>query len=346
MPEAEKPAIRSTLRMVAELAGVSTATVSYVMSGRTGGRTGVSPATIERVREAAAELDYHPNQAARAIRTGRTNLVLLSLTMLSDPWAQALSQAVSAAVAPVGLIALILADGDWPDALTRQPADASFIDEVSTDEHRAALGRLVRRGNRMVVFDDHLEPEGFDVIRSPATEGCRLAVRHLVASHQKIGCLATTRSVRLRTNRFQVYLDELAAAGLPVRDADVETFELDAASAYAAATRLLTKPDRPTAIYAITDFAAIGAIQAAHRLRLGVPDDVAIMGVGNTIEGERLQPSLSSVGPTDFFSRAAAIVRDKAMAETSGTGRLHEFTWSLFVRESTAGTPAPPRFPS
>lgn len=329
---------RTTLRMVAELAGVSTATVSYVLSGRTGGRTGVSEATMDRVRRAAQELNYHPNQAARAIRTGKTNLVLLSLTMLSDPWSQEVSTAVSAAVTPAGLTALILADGDWATAITRQPSDVAFIDNVRTDQDRAELHRLARSGYRLVVFDDDLEPDGYDVIRSNPTEGCRLAVRHLLESHERIGCLTTPRGLQLEHRRYAVYLEELEAAGVPFREEYVETIDLDPTSAYSAAVRLLSRPDRPTAIYAISDFAAISAVQAALRLRLRVPEDVAIIGVGNTLDGERMEPSLSSVGPTNFFPRVAEILRERATGEPPGSGTLYDFSWSLFARETTVGS--------
>ncbi|MBO0812095.1 MAG: LacI family DNA-binding transcriptional regulator [Microlunatus sp.] len=331
-----KPA-RTTLRMVAELAGVSTATVSYVLSGRTGGRTGVSEATMERVRRAARELDYHPNQAARAIRTGRTNLVLLSLTMLSDPWSQEVSEAVSTAVTPDGLTAMILADGDWATAITRQPCDVAFIDNIDTDEDLAALHRLAKSGYRLVVFDENLEPDGFDIIRSNPTDGCRLAVRHLLESHHKIGCLTTPKGREFKHRRYAAYLEELEEADVPFREDYVETIELDPTSAYEAAIRMLSKPDRPTAIYAISDFAALSAVQAALRLRLRVPEDVAIIGVGNTLMGRRMEPTLSSVGPTDFFPRLAKILRDRATGGPLGPGRLHDFSWSLFARESTLG---------
>lgn len=325
---------RPTLRMVAELAGVSTATASYVLAGRARGSARVSQATIGRVRDAARQLQYRPNQAARTMRTGRTNVVLLSLTMLSDPWALAMAEAVSAAAIPAGLTALILADGDWKATLDRQKADAVFVDAIEEGD-LAEIRRLVDRGDRIVAFDDSLEPDGFDVVRSPAIDGCRLAIRHLAQRHDRIGCLATDTG-RAHNRRLQVFRDELEAAGIGIGEHDVETFERDPASAYEAATRMLDRDDRPTAIYAVTDFVAISAIRAAHRLGIGVPDDVAIIGVGNTIEGERTRPTLSTVGPTDFYSRVAEIITDRATGTDTGPGRLYEFDWSLFARESTA----------
>lgn len=326
---------RATLRMVAEEAGVSTATVSYVVSGRAGRSAGVSEETARRVREAAERLGYRPNPAARSMRTGKTGVVLLSLTMLSDPWSQAVAEAVNRALLPHGITTLIMADDDWEPVLQRQPCDAAFLDAVPASPNaKQRLADLAAAGHRLVIFDEKLEPNDFDVIRSTAMPASRMVVDHLARAHTKIGCLtATTR--RTKANRFHAYTTGLAAAGLKVRKDYVEVYPRDAAGAYAAAMRLLTLPDRPTAIFATTDFAAISAIHAAQRLRLRVPEDVAVAGVGNTRESEQMDPALTTVGPTDFFDRLAEIIRARAVGEDDAPGRLHEFPWTLFVRDSS-----------
>ena len=127
---------RPTLRMVAERAGVSTATVSYVFSGRAGAARGqASPRPPPpRVLAAADELNYRPNSAARAIRTGRSGMVQLSLHMLSDPWSLAVADAVNVEANRHGLTTLILADGDWHAALDRVESDVAYLDGVGLDE--------------------------------------------------------------------------------------------------------------------------------------------------------------------------------------------------------------------
>lgn len=322
--------------MVAEEAGVSTATVSYVVSGRSGRSSGVSEETARRVRDAADRLGYRPNPAARSMRTGRTGVALLSLTMLPDPWSQAVAEAVNRELTPRGMTTLIMADSDWHPVLLSQPCDVAFVDAVY-DQARAQqqLAELAARGYRLVIFDETLEPDGYDVIRSLAMPACRLAVDHLIAQgHTKIGCLTASKR-RTRTSRFYAYTSGLKAAGLATRDDYVEVYPRDPIGAYAAAMKLLGLPDRPTAIYATTDFAAIAAINAAQRLQLRVPDDVAVIGIGNTLESEQMDPALSSVGPSDFFDRLAEIIRARAVGEDDAPGRLHEFPWTLFARDST-----------
>ncbi|WP_285726177.1 LacI family DNA-binding transcriptional regulator [Psychromicrobium xiongbiense] len=325
---------RPTIKSVAQAAGVSTATVSYVLSGRGGARaSGVSAATAERVRDAAQALGYRPNQAARTIRTGKTNLLMLSLTMISDPWALDLSRAVGSLAAEKGLTAMILADADWRLALRRQNADVTFIDGPEREGDRELLRSAARR-QRLMVFSEVLEPEGFDVVRSLPGSACHRAVNHLLAKNQRVGLLQSTLdSSAGRAVRIAAYRDGLQQAGLPFRPDYVADHGLDALSAFNAAIRLLSLPDRPTAIYATTDYAAIGAIQAAQSLQLRVPQDVEVIGIGNTTEGEQMTPALTTVGPMDFFDTVARFLVERA-ADPQAPATVLEFPWELIKRDS------------
>ena len=86
---------KPTIRDVAKSAGVSLTTVSYVLSGRLGGTTRISDATQERVQAAAKELGYVPNQAARGMRRGKTDLVAIAIGDLEWPWDRALATAAA-----------------------------------------------------------------------------------------------------------------------------------------------------------------------------------------------------------------------------------------------------------
>ena len=332
---------RPTLRMVADLAGVSTATVSYVFSGRSGGAggAGVAEHTMRRVLEAADELNYRPNRAARAIRTGRTGTVQLSLHMLSDPWSLAVAQAVNDAANEQGLTTLILADGDWHTALDRIESDVAYLDgAVDTEEDRRKLHDLVERGQRLVVFSETLEAEGYDVIRSAALPGCYLAMDHLLEHHVEIGCLAAEGAVRgaaTGVTRYTPYVERLAERGIPLDPAFTSTYVETQASAFEAAVELLSGERRPTAVYATTDFAAIAAINAAHMLGLRVPHDVAVIGVGNTPDAQVIAPTLTTVGPTGFYERQAEIIVARALDQDPEPPRMHEFAWSLIPGGST-----------
>lgn len=343
---AAAPRRRPTLRMVAELAGVSTATVSYVFSGRNGGDSGVAEPTAKRVLEAAEQLNYRPNRAARTIRTGRSDTVQLSLHMLSDPWSLAVAAAVNAEANRHGLTTLILADGDWYAALDRVESDVAYLDgAVDTDDGKRKLQALVERGQRLVVFSETLEPAGYDVIRSDAVPGCYLAMDHLLERHTAIGCLVADGAVRSpEHSRYTPYLERMRDHGLAVDPSHTASYAETQASAFTAAVALLSQENRPTAVYATTDFAAIAAINAAHMLGLRVPHDVAVVGVGNTPDAQAVAPTLTTVGPSDFYERQAEIIVARALDTEAPEPQLHEFPWSLFPGGST-DLDAPPRAP-
>ncbi|MFJ3957536.1 LacI family DNA-binding transcriptional regulator [Arthrobacter sp. NPDC090010] len=328
--------VRPTIRMVAERAGVSTATVSYVLSGRGPGTKGpgVKAETTRRVREAAEELGYRPNQAARAVRTGKTQTVLLSVTMLQDPWSLEVVEAVSTAARSHDLTPLIMADDDWTIALERTQADAVFIDSVRP-EQRPALTKLARRGVRLVVFDSTVEPDGFDVVRSDDLGGCRTLVDHLIDEWDDVALLGpgATDPRRGRAGVFHAALAERGRTAAGNRVADIVG---SPGSAYAGALRLLDQEDRPRAVYASSDYIAINAVHAAQSLGLVVGRDVAIAGVGNTLAGERLQPSLTSVGPRELLGTVASIMVDVATGDKP-VGALHDFPWEVWERASTHG---------
>lgn len=335
--------IRPTIKTVAAEAGVSTATVSYVLAGRTNGSaSGISPATARRVQAAAEKVGYIPNQAARAIRTGRSNLMMLSLTMLADPWSLSVSRAVSKAAQSAGVTPMILADTDWRTAIRRQGADVVFIDAAAEEGDPELLAELARHNN-LVVFSETLEPDGFDVIRSLSGTAMDAAMDHLTAQHSKIACLTPGASLlSTRPVRYGAYLAGLERAGLEVQPRYVVPFDGEEVGAYEAAVQLLSQPDPPTAIFATSDFVGIAAIHAAQRLRLSVPEDLAVVGVGNTVQGEVMAPSLSSVGPADFFNRLAAFLVDRALND-SRPPQVLEFPWQFFVRESAPAAPSLPQ---
>ena len=321
------------MKMVAERSGVSVATVSFVLSGRRSGQVAASAATAERIRAVADELGYRPNQAARAIRTGRSGLVLLSLTQLSDPWCQSVSRAMNDACGGLPVQPLILADGDWGEVLDGQPVDAAFVDAASVVDLERITG-LVRRGLRMIVFSDDLEPDGFDVIRSRQQEGCALAMDYLLAERSTVGCLTGSDPDRPGWHREHAYLAALEASGIAPRPGHFQRYTQDHASVYESALRLLDRDDPPSAIFATSDFAAITAVNVAQRLGLSIPDDLAVVGVGNTEEAAEMSPGLTSVGPTDFFDTLAKLIIDTAEHPDDHQPKRHDFPWQLHHRQT------------
>lgn len=324
------------MRTVAEAAEVSTATVSQVLNGRT---DTASAATRERILRVAEELGYRINRSARAMRTGRSGLALLSLTMLADPWSQEVAQVVAARLRQEDVQALVLPDGDWLDVLQQRDFDVAFVDDVEPQQLEGLAG-LVAGGGRLVAMGPQVKhPDGVDFVDSPSSDGCRAAVEHLIElGHERIHCLTGTYEGQL-SRRGQIWRQVMTDAGLPCGDDMVFTFGYDRNEAMTQALHSLRSPERPTALYCTTDFAAIAAVHAAALLQIDVPGELSIMGAGNTAEGRHLVPGLSTVGPVGFAERLAEVVIDRLHDRRPPA--LHHFEWQIITRGTTAAAPQP-----
>ncbi|HEU5224132.1 MAG TPA: LacI family DNA-binding transcriptional regulator [Candidatus Lumbricidophila sp.] len=326
---------RPTLKTVAAEAGVSTATVSFVLSGRAD--IGISAETKARVRAAAQRQRYVPNAAAQATRTGRTGIIQLSLWVWSDPWSQALATEVTKAANAHGLTATVIMGQDWYQACERMRPDVAFVGVVGDRKAELAkLKRLVERGQRFVVFDEHLKPAGYDVFRSLAMDGTRLAIEYLLSHTDQVGCIYTGGDDEF--SRVRVFREAMADRGLTVREDWVVNCVENFASAFDAAEKLLSREDRPRAIFTTSDLIGIPAIHAAQRLGLRVPEDVEVIGIGNTPDAGQIHPGLSTVGPQHLFESIADALIEQALAAPSELrdGRQFDFEWHIVERESTS----------
>lgn len=329
---------RPTIRMVAERAGVSVATVSYVLSGRPGAQaTGVREDTAVRVRTAAEELGYVPNSSARAVRTGRTGTILLSLTMLSDPWSLSIVRAVSRAAAGAGLTPLIAADTDWRPLIQKVQTDAIFIDAPKAGE-QDLFASLAARGHNVIVLHPEIEPDGFDVVRSEEYAGCRLLADRLLDQFSTVGLLAPAGVDPKRLGqRARAYVDAHEARGLSVRPEWCPPTGDDETSAFQAALNLLRSPDRPRAVMATSEFIAQAALGAAAVLGLRPGVDIGIAGVGNAFDDRTGGVGVTSVGPDRFFDTVADLIVGRATGTDTSPRRAHAFAWQVFDRETTLG---------
>ena len=164
---------RPTIRDVADAAGVSLTTVSYVLSGRSGGNTRISQPTQDRVHEAAHDLGYVPNRAARGMRRGRTDVVALAITDLDDSWDRALATAAARILPRHGYQPVILVGGSWRQFMLSGGADGVILGSVPAHrppEDLDTIAEVVDRGAVLLIFSNSVQPDGFDVL-APDTAG-------------------------------------------------------------------------------------------------------------------------------------------------------------------------------
>lgn len=333
-----------TQRDVALRAGVSTATVSYILSGRRGRENPVSEATRQRVLDAARDLGYQGNHAARSLRRRRTEFVCVVHRPPSNPWADRLVEQVYDAASRYGysMIMMPAGPGDRARMVARMLRE-QYVDGAILTSYRGApgeeLGGLARNGLALVAFDDVVEPDGFDVVRQFQSAACYRAVEHLIGrGHRRIAFFGRGDPTRPPEDdvRFAAYRRALADHGIPVDESLTIAAAEHRAAAHLATAALLERDDPPTALFSASDRGGIAAIRAAQQVGKSVPHDLAVVGVGNTDEGEVIAPALTSVG-TPVFDFTVVVERffERVMTRASLPGiELHQ-PWDLIVRQSS-----------
>ncbi|PSL03583.1 LacI family transcriptional regulator [Haloactinopolyspora alba] len=336
---------QSTSRDVAARAGVSVATVSYVMNGRTDRR--IPAETRERVLEAAEELAYAPNRSARSLRRRRTEQVCLVVGSIGVPAYDQLARDVHlrADEAGYGVITLVVdsaARAEKAVALLHQRiADGAVVAPSVPYLSEESLTGIARSGLPLVVMSNTAKPDGFDVVRAPEAAACTQALDHLFGSgRRRIAFMGHEHELDddpLPSERLDAYLDALDRHGAPRDGSLIVRGANDRVAAYHAATGLLTREDRPDAIFAASGRGAVSAIWAARDADLSVPDDVAVLGSGNLPESLITRPTLSTVGPADAddFTEVARLLFDRISAGVPAEGREITDPWSYNHRGST-----------
>jgi LacI family transcriptional regulator len=333
---------RPTIRQIADLAGVSIATVSRVLNGR----GDVSPGTRELVSRVIREHGYSANRSARGLSAGRTGLVGVLVPLVYPAYFSAILEGAAEALSERNLQIVLSPTGHEHDrevsVLDRLHGltDGALI--VLPEESSEELERLLDGGYRFVVLDPLMPlEERIPSVSAAHTSGADQAMRHLLElGHRRIAQISGPPGWLATEDRRLGYRAALAAARiLPDPALEVQA-EPEIVPGREAADSLLGLPEPPTAIFAFNDNIAIGAIQAARARGLHVPGDVSIVGFDDVEYATIVTPALTTVRqPLAEMGRTAVSLLNRLL-ERERFETLHvELATRLVVRESTA----PPR---
>ncbi|KQX61081.1 LacI family DNA-binding transcriptional regulator [Streptomyces sp. Root1310] len=287
---------RPTSRDVAQAAGVSQAAVSLVLGDKWRGR--VSETTAERVREAARELGYRPNLAARNLRLGRTRTVLLVVPALTTEFFAGVYTGAARVAAEhgFGVVLYPSPEGVGPARDPFASAQAALDGVLASSMAADALTAI--RGDQLPLVMLDSDPSGSlgaATVNLDIADGVRQVADHLLGlGHRRFLHLAAD----IPSWTFEVRARELAArvgavAGTSLRTAPAP-ISID--GALAAAEAALSAPGpRPTAVVCDDDKLAAGVYKALRRLGLRVPDDVSVTGLDDLALATALDPELTTV---------------------------------------------------
>lgn len=332
----------TTMRDVAKATGVSQSTVSRVLSGATSA-VPIAPETRERVLAEARRLRYRPNPLASGLRGARTMLLGVIVREITDPFFAGAIEAVSAEATARGYnIILGHAHGKADEAmalravLETRHCDAILVLGDTSDQPRL-LEDLRGTPVPLVALWQGQALPGIRTVNVDNRAGIEAVVELLFElGHRRIGFIAGRPLGDIR-ERAAAFIAKLGELRVEVPDVYIQQVQNHPAGGVAALETLMALDPPPTAIVASTDLLAIGALHAAHRLGLRVPDDISITGFDDIPLAAFTVPSLTTVHMP--IAEMAKVAVHEAMSADSGVAegglREHVLEPSLVVRGST-----------
>jgi DNA-binding LacI/PurR family transcriptional regulator len=292
-----RDAKRPTSRDVAAEAGVSRATVSYVLNG-TDQKHRITPATRDRVLQVAHRLGYEPNAVALALRAGRTEIVLVEMPNwpLGPPVAEALDTMVES-LEQLGYTPLVHFRRADPRSLARASQRVHPVGVIAPGPELSpeAAQRLRALGARgLVAFADRALPHVYTYVLDQTRMG-RLAVEHLARrGHRRVLALMPDDAALrlLAEQRLSGARDASAENDVALRALEIP-LRRDAIAPVLAAE--LGRADGATAIYAFNDELALVALELMREREIAVPGQMAIIGCDDSPAAERIRPRLTTL---------------------------------------------------
>lgn len=331
---------RPTMKDVAARAGVGLKTVSRVVNEE----PGVTPDTIQRVREAIDALGFRRNDSARLLRTGRTASIGLVLEDLADPFYSPLSRAVEEVARAHSTLLFTGSSAENAEreqelvlAFCARRVDGLVVVPASND-HRY-LEPEIDAGVSTVFVDRPAGGIDADVVLTDSAGGVREGVAHLIAhGHRRIAFIGDQPRIHTATERLRGYREAMAAAGLPVNEEWISMGPTAPERVRAALAPMLSGPEPVTALFAGNNRVTVTAV----RVLLGELRPVALVGFDDFELADLLRPAVTVIAQDAVgLGRTAAKLLFRRLDGGSDRPRRIELPARLIVRGSGEIPPAP-----
>jgi LacI family transcriptional regulator len=336
---------RPTQTDVAKVAGVSRATVSYVLNDMES-NIPISTETRQRVLSAISQLGYEPDTRAQSLRSGDSKIIGLLIPDIHNPHYWQMVDGIEEETYKAGYD-LILAhssvnrarEEDCIKALSRRTMSGLII--VTSQNYLAEnlIERLRASGRPVVAVD----APGFDYSATDYRQGTHELLNYLLKlGHQKFAFINGVADMKVGLDRLEVFVQLLTEKGFPKAHRHVENCGFEIEDGYQAALRVFSKKPRPTALIVINDLLAIGAIRAASDLGLHVPNDVSIASFDDLPISSYIVPRLTTVRRDNkAIGQAMTRMLLERLKDPKRPQQKLELPTEFIIRESTARAPKP-----
>ncbi|MDI2030146.1 LacI family DNA-binding transcriptional regulator [Saccharopolyspora sp. TS4A08] len=331
----------ATLADVARVAGVSSATVSYVLNGT----RKVRPETERAVRAAVEEVGYIQNTLARSLATARTLSIGVAISSASNPYFTEILQGIEAEAVDRGYSLLVADPRDDPDHELRvvshlhQRRIDGIVLAPSPDPSRTM--RYLADHDVPTVLADRVIAGGYDQVSTDNTESTASLVDHLAAlGHRRIGFVAGLAGLSTTDERLAGYREGLRRNDIDDDPELCREGSSESEAARRAASELLTGSRPATAIIAANNAMTIGAMRAVRDLSLSVPDDVALVAFDDFPWADLFAPRLTAIAQPSREVGAEALRLLLDRLDDPGRDPVEVRLESRFVHRDSCGCAA------
>lgn len=324
------------LRDVAELAKVSTATVSRVLSNT--GR--VTEKTRRKVTEAMQELDYQPNFLGRQLRKMETKTILVVVPDIANTFFSKVLRGIEAVAAKHGFQVLMgdsqnssLSESQYLNHLRYKQVDGVILLTARTNPR---LVEELSDNYPIVLACEYLEGSRIPTVSIDNISSARKMTSHLIQlGHRRIAHISGPMSIILGRDRLKGYEQAMVQNNLEMDQVLVQEGDFSYESGYQLMKKLLALQTPPTAVFAANDEMAIGAIKAIKHFQLSVPEDIAVVGFDDIQMASIFEPGLTTVAqPTYQIGNTAMALLVSLMKKEKIVKKQFVLEEQLIVRES------------
>lgn len=286
----------TNIKKVAEYAGVSTSTVSRVLSGK----SYVNDQTRQRVLRAVQELGYSPNAIAKSLKVGRTNTIALMVPSIQNQMFPIVARGVEDTARRNGFTVVLCntyedmeVEKDYINKLRNRWIDGFIVSSMLPNSHH--IRQLKAEGFPIVLtsryYDDSIDAVVIDNYRAAYDAVCYL----IKTGHKRIAVAMGRRELSIYQKRLEGYLDALKAYNIPVDEGLIVDETNGTNSFYYLTQNLIKRGVMPDAIFATSDPKAIVVIRAIKDMGLRIPEDISVLGFDNIEISALIDPPLSTV---------------------------------------------------
>ena len=308
--------MKETLSTMAERLGYSATTISRVLSGKAE-KYRISPDTVDAVLREARRCNYSPSVAAQSLRTRRSNTIGLLLPSVANPYFADMASVIITELNSAGYTTIVVDTMESEQRLSESARSlisrqVDGILAVPCGEKGMDLEMLSAQ-IPVVLIDRYYEDTSLPYVTTNNYQGGLDATRHLLSrGHTRISCIQGVQSSMPNKERVRGYVKAMEDEGL-AQDIDIIGNECSVQNGYLETKLLMSRAQRPTAIFALSNTIMLGALKAIREAGLRIPEDIALISFDNNLYMDYMTPSITRISQPveDMAKLAVKILLDK-----------------------------------